>query len=69
MFECLAGQTHYFCLNDYLGFCQIPIAHEDQEKVTFTYPVALLPTGVCPSVFAITEQNSKDVWSVYFLNM
>ena len=38
MLERLAGYAHSFFLDDYLGYKQIPIAPEDQEKTTFTCP-------------------------------
>ncbi|PIN17394.1 DNA-directed DNA polymerase [Handroanthus impetiginosus] len=36
MLERLAGRSHYYCLDGYSGFHQIPVAPEDQEKTTFT---------------------------------
>ncbi|KAJ8770395.1 hypothetical protein K2173_015009 [Erythroxylum novogranatense] len=38
MLERLAGRSHYFCLDGFSGFFQIPVAAEDQEKTTFTCP-------------------------------
>ena len=38
MLERLAGHEYYCFLDGYLGYKQIPIALEDQEKTTFTYP-------------------------------
>lgn len=37
--ERLASRTHYYCLNGYLGFYQIPVVSEDQEKTTFHLPI------------------------------
>ena len=36
MLERLAAYGYYSFLDDYSGYNQIPIAHEDQEKTTFT---------------------------------
>ena len=38
MLERLAGHEYYCFLDGYLGYNQIPIAPEDQEKTTFTCP-------------------------------
>ncbi|GJS92035.1 reverse transcriptase domain-containing protein [Tanacetum coccineum] len=38
MLESLSGNEYYCFLDGFLGFFQIPIASEDQEKTTFTYP-------------------------------
>ncbi|GJW78764.1 hypothetical protein Tco_0140446 [Tanacetum coccineum] len=38
MLERLCGNEYYSFLNGFLGFFQIPIASEDQEKTTFTCP-------------------------------
>ncbi|GKB67740.1 reverse transcriptase domain-containing protein, partial [Tanacetum coccineum] len=38
MLECLCGSEYYYFLNGFLGFFQILIALEDQEKTTFTCP-------------------------------
>ena len=38
MLERLAGHTYYSFLDGYSEYNQIPIAHEDQEKTTFTCP-------------------------------
>lgn len=53
MLECLAGKTHYCCLDG-----QIPVALEDQEKTTFTCPFGTfayrkMPFGLCnaPATF------------------
>ncbi|GKB57562.1 hypothetical protein Tco_0913748 [Tanacetum coccineum] len=36
MLERLAGHEYYYFLDGFSGYFQIPIAHEDQEKTTFT---------------------------------
>ena len=38
MLERLAKHSHFFYLDGYSGFFQIPIHPDDQEKTTFTYP-------------------------------
>ena len=38
MLEWLAGHPHFCFLHGYSGYNQISIAHEDQEKSTFTCP-------------------------------
>ncbi|KAJ4930451.1 hypothetical protein NE237_000117 [Protea cynaroides] len=38
MLERLVGRSHYCFLDGYSGYHQIVIAHEDQEKMTFTCP-------------------------------
>jgi len=38
MLERLMGKTHYCCLDGFLGFFQIVVAPEDQEKMMFTCP-------------------------------
>ncbi|XP_022856878.1 uncharacterized protein LOC111377951 [Olea europaea var. sylvestris] len=38
MLEKLARHSHYYFLDGYSGYNQIPVAPEDQEKTTFTCP-------------------------------
>ncbi|XP_062017928.1 uncharacterized protein LOC133734314 [Rosa rugosa] len=52
MLERLAGHSFYCFLDGYSGYNQIAIAHEDQEKTTFTCPFGTfayrkLPFGLC----------------------
>ncbi|CAL2256441.1 unnamed protein product [Prunus armeniaca] len=52
MLERLAGHSHYCFLDGYLGYNQIPIAPEDQDKTTFTCPFGTfayrrMPFGLC----------------------
>ncbi|KAI5323844.1 hypothetical protein L3X38_032917 [Prunus dulcis] len=58
MLERLAGHSHYCFLDGYLGYNQIAIAPEDQEKTTFTCPFGTfayrrMPFGLCnaPATF------------------
>ncbi|GJS02696.1 reverse transcriptase domain-containing protein [Tanacetum coccineum] len=52
MLERLAGHEYYYFLDGFSGYSQIPIALEDQEKTTFTYPYETfaykrMPFGLC----------------------
>ncbi|GKA63730.1 reverse transcriptase domain-containing protein [Tanacetum coccineum] len=52
MLERLAGHDNYCFLDGFLGYFQIPIALEDQEKTTFTCPYGTfayhrMPFGLC----------------------
>jgi len=38
MLKRLAGRSHYYFLDGYSGYIQVPITPEDQENATFTYP-------------------------------
>ncbi|XP_075077572.1 uncharacterized protein LOC107809821 [Nicotiana tabacum] len=58
MLDRLAGQEYYCFLDGYLGYNQIVIAPEDQEKTTFTCPYGTyafkrMPFGLCnaPATF------------------
>ncbi|KAC9709418.1 hypothetical protein E3N88_45354 [Mikania micrantha] len=58
MLERLSGQQFYYFLDGFSGYFQIPIAREDQEKTTFTYPYGTfayrrMPFGLCnaPATF------------------
>ncbi|XP_076953320.1 uncharacterized protein LOC143627360 [Bidens hawaiensis] len=58
MLERLAGQQFYCFLDGFLGYFQIPIALEDQEKTTFTclhgtFAYRRMPFGLCnaPATF------------------
>lgn len=69
MLERLAGRSHFFCLDGYSGFHQIPVAPEDEENTTFTYPSAPLPTEGCRLDFVMPLPPFRGVWSVYFQMM
>ena len=52
MLDRLAGHPHFYFLDGYFGYNQIAIAHEDQEKTTFTCPFGTfafrrMPFGLC----------------------
>ena len=52
MLERLAGKSHYYFLDGYLGYNQIVIAPKDQENITFTCPFGTfafrrMPFGLC----------------------
>ncbi|KAL2243622.1 UNVERIFIED_CONTAM: Retrovirus-related Pol polyprotein from transposon opus [Sesamum indicum] len=46
------------------GFHQIPVTAADQDKTTFTCPLAQFPTDGCPSVYAMDPPYFKDVWGI-----
>ena len=52
MLERLARQAYYYFLDGYLGYNQIVVNPEDQEKTTFTCPFDVfayrkMPFGLC----------------------
>jgi len=58
MVECLVGHAYYCVLDSYLGYNQVPVNPEDQEKTTFTCPFGTfvyhrMPFGLCnaPATF------------------
>nr|GEV17582.1 RNA-directed DNA polymerase homolog [Tanacetum cinerariifolium] len=58
MLERLSGNDYYYFLDGFSGYFQIPLALEDQEKTTFTYPYETfayrrMPFGLCnaPATF------------------
>ena len=61
MLEHLAGKSHYCFLDGFSGYLQIHIALEDQEKITFTVPLALLPIEGCPLAYATLLVPSSGV--------
>ncbi|GJX26306.1 reverse transcriptase domain-containing protein [Tanacetum coccineum] len=77
MLERLCGNEYYYFLDGFLGFFQIPIAPEDQEKTTFTCPYGTfayrrMPFGLCnaPATFqrcvtAIFHDMVEDFMEVF----
>ena len=58
MLEILSKHTHFFFLDGYSGFSQIPVSQPDQGKTTFTCPFGTyayrcMPFGLCnaPATF------------------
>ncbi|GKD04693.1 reverse transcriptase domain-containing protein [Tanacetum coccineum] len=77
MLERLCGNEYYCFLDGFLGFFQIPIAPEDQEKTTFTCPYGTfayrrMPFALCnaPATFqrcmtAIFHDMVEDFMEVF----
>ncbi|GJZ81904.1 reverse transcriptase domain-containing protein [Tanacetum coccineum] len=77
MLERLCGNEYYCFLDGFLGFFQISIALEDQEKTTFTFPYGTfayrrMPFGLCnaPATFqrcmtTIFQDMVKDFMEVF----
>ncbi|GJS30380.1 putative nucleotidyltransferase, ribonuclease H [Tanacetum coccineum] len=77
MLERLAGHEYYYFLDGFSGYFHIPIAPEDQEKITFTYPYGTfaykrIPFGLCnaPATFqrcmtAIFHELIEDSMEVF----
>ncbi|GKE05925.1 DNA-directed DNA polymerase, partial [Tanacetum coccineum] len=77
MLECLAGHEYYCFLDGFLGYFQIPIALEDQEKTTFTCPYRIfaykrIPFGLCNApttlqhcITAIFYELIEDIIEVF----
>ncbi|GJW61844.1 reverse transcriptase domain-containing protein [Tanacetum coccineum] len=79
MLERLAKNEFYFFLDGFLGYFQIPIDPQDQEKMTFTCPYGTfayrrMPFGLCnaPGTFQrcmmaifhdMIEKTMEDVWN------
>ncbi|GJX88845.1 reverse transcriptase domain-containing protein [Tanacetum coccineum] len=59
MLERLAGNEYYCFLDGFLGYFQIPIDPQDQEKTTFTFPYGRLPTDACLSAYVMLRARSK----------
>ncbi|XP_048228283.1 uncharacterized protein LOC112534948 [Ricinus communis] len=69
MLERLAGKSFFCFLDGFSGFYQIPIAQEDQEKITFTCPFGTyayrrMPIGFCnaPGTF---QRCMMSIFSEY----
>ena len=61
MLERLHKHTHFYFLDGYSGFSQIPVSKDDQEKTTFTCPFELLLIEVCLLAYAMHLLPFKDV--------
>ena len=59
--ERVSGHPFYCFLDGYLGYFQIEIDVEDQEKTTFTCPFEHMPTEECLLVYAMHLKHSNDV--------
>ncbi|XP_050133194.1 uncharacterized protein LOC126609281 [Malus sylvestris] len=59
MLERLAGHSHYCFLDGYLGYTQIAIALDDQEKTTFTCSYGTFAYNVFHSVYAMLQPHSN----------
>ena len=84
MFDGLVGHDFYCFLDGYSGYNQIPIALEDQEKITFicpfgTFAYKRIPFGLCNapaifqrcmlSIFFDMVERFLEVFMVIFLFM
>nr|GEU31334.1 hypothetical protein [Tanacetum cinerariifolium]GEU92809.1 hypothetical protein [Tanacetum cinerariifolium] len=58
MIERLTGNEYYCFLHGFLGYFQIPIDPQDQEKTTFTCPYGFL-TDTCPSAYVMLRARFK----------
>nr|GEZ79454.1 reverse transcriptase domain-containing protein [Tanacetum cinerariifolium] len=63
--ERLARNEYYCFLDGFFGYFQIPIDPRDQEKTTFTTPMALLPTVACLSACAMLRALFKGIMEVF----
>ncbi|XP_026398776.1 uncharacterized protein LOC113294604 [Papaver somniferum] len=64
MLEILAGHSHYYFLDGYYGYNQIPIAPEDQEKTTFTCPFVELENPKNGETFKVNGQWLKPFFEL-----
>ena len=58
--ERVSGHPFYCFLDGYSKYFKIEIDVEDQEKTTFTCPLAPMHIGECLSAYAMHLQLSKD---------
>jgi Reverse transcriptase (RNA-dependent DNA polymerase). len=61
LLERVAGHEYYCFLDGYSGYNQIEIDPEDQEKTTFTCPLAHLLTSVCLLAYVMHLRLFKGV--------
>jgi len=67
MLERLPKHTHFFFLDGYSGFSQIPVSQPNQEKTTFTCPFGTMLIDVCLSIYVMHLLPFKDVCLLYSL--
>jgi hypothetical protein len=70
--ERVTGHEFYCFLDGYLGYNQIEIALEDQEKITFTCPFVLLRIEGCLLDYVMHQPCFKDAclaYSMIWLNV
>ena len=65
----LEGHEFYCFLNGYSGYYQIAIAHEDQEKTTFTCPYDTFAFRRMPFGMCITPGTFQQCIMVIFSDM
>lgn len=70
--ERLVGRAFYYFLDGYSGYNQIPIALEDQEKITFTchfqtFAYRMMLFGLCNALHDehIFRFGGASCWSIY----
>ena len=60
MLERLSEHTHFYFLDGYSGFSQIPVSAKDQPKTTFICPFGTLLIDVCLLVYIMHLLPFKD---------
>ena len=60
MLERLSKHTHFFFLDGYSGFSQIPVSVEDQSKLLLLALLVLLLIDVCLLVYVMHLLPFKD---------
>ena len=59
--DCMKAFDEFFCfLDGYSQYIQIPIAPEDKEKTTFTWPLALMLSNGCRLAYLMHQPHFKD---------
>ena len=67
--ERVTGHEFYCFLDGYLGYNQIEIVLEDQEKITFTCPFVLLHIEGCLLDYVLHQPRFKDAMLSIFSDM
>ncbi|PKI35381.1 hypothetical protein CRG98_044229 [Punica granatum] len=70
MLERFAGKSYFYFLDEYLGYYQIVVALEDQEKTTFTCPFDTfayrrMPFGLCDAPGTFQRCMMKNCIEVF----